>query len=527
MKRIVYFIVSCLMFTACGDFLKEYSKELVYANSCEDLDEVLIGSGYMKHNLTTNFSSEALKTSKDYYSWLYVMDDDLEEFVTGDYNETSTSVASSYLRSFHGWQKELFQDINGVLYDEGNWKKLYEHIGYLNVIISQVDEYKSDPEEMRRRITGEAQFLRGACYYLLVNMYAKPYARATAEEDMGVPLNVTEIIEDRYFNRNSVAEVYRQITEDLKNAAENLKGIVQPTIYRVNEKAARILLSRVYLYMGEWQLALEECDKAIALGCPLQDLNRFDMTLKKITPIMMGRTQYMNTSDSPEVIFTQGTNVMQQLMYDGDRVGRYAVSEELLALYHRYDAEGTEDLRIQAYFLASLMDNSRFFSRKTSPLIAEITTFDGFIIRTAEAWLNKAEAEAMLGKAEALNTLGVLLEKRFKDGVIPAAMQGVSGEQLIRLIREERRRELCFECQRWFDLRRYAVCEKYPESKEITHKIYGPGTITGSAGVLRGSYVLKAYDQDAAWTMPIPQYEISYNQGAMKQNEERPERPVQ
>lgn len=526
MKRIVTIIVSCLMFASCGDFLQEYSKELVYANSCEDLDEVMIGSGYMQHNLTSQFSFDALKTSKDYYTWLYVMDDDLEEFVTGEYNETSLSTSISNLRPFYGWQQAPFQDVNGVLFDEGNWKKLYEHIGYLNVIIAQVKEFESDPEEMRRRITGEAQFLRGACYYLLVNMYAKPYSRATAGEDPGVPLNVTEMIEDKYFSRNTVAEVYEQITEDLKNAAENLKGIGQSTIYRVNEKAARILLSRVYLYMGEWQLALNECDKAIALGCPLQDLNHFDMTLKKPTSTTIERVQYMNTKDSPEVIFTQGSNVMHQLMHDGV-AGRYAISDELRELYMRYDAEGTEDLRMQAYFLVSLKDNTRFFSRKTPTNIKDITTFDGFIIRTAEAWLNKAEAEAMLGKAEAQNTLATLLENRFKDGVIPSAMQGLSGESLVRLIRDERRRELCFECQRWFDLRRYAVCEKYPESKEITHKVYGPGSATGGAGVLMGSYVLKPYGQDAAWMLPIPQYEISYNQGAMKQNEERPERPIQ
>lgn len=526
MKRVMIFIVSCLMCTACGDFLKEYSKELVYANSCEDLDEVMIGSGYMKHNLATEFSYSSLRETKDYYSWLYVMDDDVEEFVTGEYDETNDAVPINSLRPFYGWQKVPFQDAKGVLYDEGNWKKLYEHIGYLNVIISQVNEFDSDPEEMRRRIMGEAQFLRGACYYLLVNMYAKPYVRATAEEDMGVPLNVTEMIEDEYFSRNSNAEVYRRITEDLSNAAENLKGIVQPSIYRVNEVAARILLSRVYLYMGEWQLALDECNKAIDLGCPLQDLNHFDMTLKKPTSTTVERVQYMNTKESPEVIFTQGSNVMQQLMRDNINA-RYAISDELRELYVRYDGEGTEDLRMQAYFLASLKNNTRYFSRKTSVHVKEITTFDGFIIRTAEAWLNKAEAEAMLGKAEAMNTLKVLLEKRFKGGVVPAAMQGLAGEQLVRLVREERRRELCFECQRWFDLRRYAVCEKYPDSKEIAHKVYAPGTATGSAGPLMGSYVLKAYGQDAAWMLPIPQYEISYNKGEMKQNEERPERMLQ
>lgn len=44
-----------------------------------------------------------------------------------------------------------------------------------------------------------------------------------------------------------------------------------------------------------------------------------------------------------------------------------------------------------------------------------------------------------------------------------------SGESLVTLIREERQCELCLEGHRWYDLRRYLVCEKYPYSKTITH----------------------------------------------------------
>ena len=39
------------------------------------------------------------------------------------------------------------------------------------------------------------------------------------------------------------------------------------------------------------------------------------------------------------------------------------------------------------------------------------------------------------------------------------------GEQLVSFIRDERRRELCFENHRWFDLRRYGM-------EEIKHTWY-------------------------------------------------------
>lgn len=526
MKNIVYLIIGCFLCVSCGDFLKEYSKDLTYASSCKDLDEVMIGNGYMKSDATSSLSSSLISQSTLYYPWLFVMDDDVEEFATGVYKVTSEGPLT-LMRPFYGWQKKTFQTIKGVLYDDPCWKKLYEHIGYLNVILSEIKEFSHEPEEDRNRITGEAEFLRGAYYYLLVNMYAKPYVKATASSDMGVPLNITEKIEDKYFSRESVETIYKQIVKDLKNAVDHLAGIQQATIYRVNETAARILLSRVYLYMGEWELAEVECEKAIQAGCPLWDLNGVDMTDNGSESTGNLKQQYMISATSPEVLFTQGMNVMNLLMYDGTNVGRFKASDELLQLYSKYSGEGITDLRMTGYFSVSRKKSDCYFSRKTSVLAKDIKAFDAFVIRSAEAYLNKAEAQAMQGKSEAIQTLKTLLENRFENGEIPTSIDGLQGENLVRFIREERRRELCFECHRWFDLRRYAVCEKYPEKKEVRHALYAPATVSNGMGVYEGEYVLKPYGEDAAWLMPIPDYEITYNKGEMKQNDEREERGIQ
>ena len=130
--------------------------------------------------------------------------------------------------------------------------------------------------------------------------------------------------------------MYLQIVADLKAAADNLAGIVQPTFYRVNEAAARTLLSREYLYMGEWQLAIEECDKIIASGCKLQNMNTMN-------------GQWLNTVDSPEILFTQGSYSMQFLMdnslisYAAQGGGRYRASDELISLYKKYESEAVVD----------------------------------------------------------------------------------------------------------------------------------------------------------------------------------------
>ncbi len=70
-----------------------------------------------------------------------------------------------------------------------------------------------------------------------------------------------------------------------------------------------------------------------------------------------------------------------------------------------------------------------------------------------------AEAAALDEDEEkAREMIGLLQAKRF---AVPPVVSA-TGNDLIDLIREERQRELCLEGHRWYDLRRYTVCTKYP-----------------------------------------------------------------
>lgn len=502
MKKYISLITGILVFCSCGDFLKEFSQDLAYANSCADLDEILIGNGYMQQ--LTGFE-QAQIYSNAYYPYLQVMDDDIQAAILGGGgSEISNDKTLSY-KYFYDWSDQLtINPDSGEEWEDSDWKKIYAHIGYLNVIIAQVKEYTQDSVQVRRRVEGEARFLRGAYYYLLVNLYAYPYVKETAHQEPGIPLNLTEDIEDKYYSRNSLEECYEVIVEDLKAAAEMLEGVRQPTLYRVSEAAARILLSRVYLYMGEWQAALEECEKAAELpGMTLLDLNTIGE-----------ERSYILDSSNPEILFTQGTSVTNTFGYgdlDWFTIITYVASDELVSLYR--SVSGEKDLRLNCYLNA--VGDGQYIITKV-PEYGRV--YDCFVIRSAELYLNKAEAEAMLGKAESVSTLDILRKKRFGNGNVPG-ISHLQGEALVKFIREERRRELCFESQRWFDLRRYAVSPLYPEKKEIRHTAY-------KNWAYQGEYVLKPYGEDPAWVLPLPGYEIVYNQGVLVDNPERTKRPL-
>lgn len=119
-------------------------------------------------------------------------------------------------------------------------------------------------------------------------------------------------------------------------------------------------------------------------------------------------------------------------------------------------------------------------------------------MRTPEAYLTLAEASAFMGKEDvAKSTLERYLPTRMTGNV----SVNQTGKELIDFIREERAREFLLEGHRWFDLRRYTVCEPYKWSKEITH-LYAYSNSYGRITSV-DSYTLSEFD--GAYTLSLPQ----------------------
>ena len=94
---------------------------------------------------------------------------------------------------------------------------------------------------------------------------------------------------------------------------------------------------------------------------------------------------------------------------------------------------------------------------------------------------------------------------------------------MVEEIRLERRRELCMEGHRWFDLRRYAVCEKYPFSKSIRHdfNVYDDYQY---AWERVDTYVLN--ENDPAYVMQLPKSVLEYDEEQMPENPRNKREPV-
>lgn len=205
-------------------------------------------------------------------------------------------------------------------------------------------------------LLGENYFLRAFAHYNLVNMFALPYS--AGRSNPGVPLRIG--MDYSKTERASVGEVYDAIVKDLKTACEYMdKGIQRGCMY-ASAKAARLLLSRVYLAMGEDE-NLTECINlcttlinsapATVTGAFTQrDLDDYP-TATYDSPETIWCIRHFFPADLTDPWGNVERNVTVGAMYyatgaEKDGWGEWYWNDELIELFQRYP----EDRRFKAYF---------------------------------------------------------------------------------------------------------------------------------------------------------------------------------
>lgn len=527
MRKIYIAVVSALLtmsFASCDDFLSEYSQDMVVAKTVTHLDEVLLGSVYVP---TQEIVGPSGPSGGRLCGFMNIMDDDVNTVKGGTYidefGEEQTMKTAVYeitnqcvgnVFGYFAWQAEIGvnQDRSNVADDNKTWDDLYKRINYVNVILDEIVDMPHETEEddaAYYRVQGEAHFLRAQFYFILANLYGKPYDAACAT-NLCVPLKLTPYVEhennkDTQFERATVKQVYDQIVADLILAEQHLTKSPQKAknrLHRASAEAAGLLLSRVYLYMQEWDLAEQAADRVLKT----QNFHLAALGLLKDDVDFL-------TEDNPEVIFSQGPNNLPMQRGDGHFAfcgwaGAFCVSNDLGKLY---DQEN--DRRYTSFFGKAIGDSLALENKFKSGYYVKSRVSDVFGLRLAEAYLNKAEACAMQsGKEAAANScLNDLRAQRIDNYV----NQNYTGEELVNQIRDERRKELCFEGHRWFDLRRYGVNSQYPLVKPIIHTFH----VADADGGHKSTRTYRLEPNDLAYTFAIPAKVLEFDHVPMPNNE--------
>lgn len=130
------------------------------------------------------------------------------------------------------------------------WQQLYKGIGDANMLLENINKPTMD-ETKRKRIKGEALFLRSYYYFILVQNWG------------GVPIVLKPITspDDIMIARSTTKQVYDQILKDMETA-EGLVASMKDIGFggRISKSAVRGILAKVCLYMA---------------GEPLKDVARY------------------------------------------------------------------------------------------------------------------------------------------------------------------------------------------------------------------------------------------------------------
>ena len=159
MKHLFY-IVLCLLFVSCGDFMEYKDKDKVIPENLDHYKEFIMGELLLKSMGTTGFN-------------LWYMSDDVGSYMPSSLSSTSKD-EREYYQSFYLWAKEPQITVRGDEKIDPAWENFYHKIVVCNVIESDLNEFADDPAKMKYRLLGEVQAIRAISYWYLVNMYGEP-----------------------------------------------------------------------------------------------------------------------------------------------------------------------------------------------------------------------------------------------------------------------------------------------------------------------------------------------------------------
>jgi len=325
------------------------------------------------------------------------------------------------------------------------YNQAYKYINRWNTIIDLVGASSGD-ESIKPIAKAEARIQRAYDHFLLVNVYAKAYDPATAATDGGICIMDKYDLEAKPV-KSTVKQVYDFIQKDIDEAIPHL--LVTPiNVYHPSLAFAWAFKAKVHIFKREYAQAREAALKSLSYNDKL-----FDMVAYAASggPNVVAVT----AANNPEVLSYAYMTGYNELNFGYS----YVISPELRALF------GANDARFNLFFnttLATWLD----IGAGTAYYNIVVTKFfyPTVGMKTPEVYLLLAEAYARENKlTDAVNTLNKLREKRITSGTVNLPVPATIKETM-HLVIAERRKELLFGFNRFFDLKRFNLESEYAKT---------------------------------------------------------------
>jgi hypothetical protein len=327
------------------------------------------------------------------------------------------------------------------------WSTAYASINRSNYVIDAVDSgtiYDAQFDANKDRMKGEALFIRAVCHFELVRFFALPYDvnQQGSNSQLGIPYRkeATKDFKNLDMARVTVEEVYVNIIQDLIDAKNLMTsaGIISSS-QSASAMAATAYLAKVYFQMGDYENAALYANEVIS-----SQVYTLDEDLASMYKLS-------GDQSSPEIIF-QLINI--ETDNSNSLIDNYSRSENPLFqttsdIYNLFEDTDIRRELINKYFVIY------YIKKYDKTLISGVSQpINRTIIRLAEMHLIRAESNLLAINgvtADAYSSYNALRQRAFGDNYTP---ETILLEELLDKVREERRRELCFEGDRYHNLKR-------------------------------------------------------------------------
>lgn len=364
---------------------------------------------------------------------------------------------------------------------EDYYASMYEVIFRANTILTFIDVADASNQA---KYTAEAKFLRAYAYFKLVRLFSD------------VPL-ITAVIspddKETPFIRAAEAQIYELIVADLQEAISVLDNSSKS---RASKAAAQGILAKVYLtqaspnYSGAQQL----CEAIVTGGAFGLESNYSDVFYSELNNEIIWAIQYESGNPLESQSFSsEFTSAIRAGREDGQNI----VNANLIADFALAGGNRTE---VSYVTLGGSNEVAKFFpdgfDSTADPAYgatARNAGNDYIALRYADVLLMHVESimagAASTNSAAALSSFQTVRNRAGLTDVVAA----ISKEDLLL----ERRVELAFENQRWFDLLRFGVAD----------------AVLGAHATEMG-YIFDS----RKLLLPIPSREINISGGLLTQN---------
>lgn len=498
-RKIKIYITLAAVAFSTASCLDKYPKDAILEEnaikSMEEVNQAVIG-------IYAAFKSSAL-----YSGHLTLLPDIQADFVYAVEGYTNV----------HGdiWRWNILSNNTEV---EAVYGALYRVIGQCNFLLEKIaplEKTVNDTDyEKLQGFKGEAYFARALAYSELIKMYCKAYDKQTAENVPGVVL-ISSYFNPEPLKRSSLEASYQFVLADLEKASEYLamtedEETASPlanTIY-FTKYAVESLYARVYLYMKEWQKAIDHSSEVI-------DSKKYSLSSVKGFGFSTTESDYsyMWTNDiSRESIWKVGYTTtsygapLGQIFFNFDFSSYrpdYVPAAWVLRLY---DAN---DLRYGCFFK---VEPTGYAHQLRAPLLRKYYGTEAFIalnrygftmpkvFRLSEQYLIRAEAYSNLAQYSlATKDITTLRTARYSS----YGSATVNATNWFEVISGERVKELYMEGFRLNDLKRWMA----QKENGVKDKVKGFKREPQLSTVAPGNN-LKISADNPSFVWPIPQHEL-------------------